>query len=259
MSETSPSQPPPSEEHASPRPGARRPTPVVVRPMREADFDPIIDISLKHYPDDTPWTPEYFRSHLHVFPQGQLVAELPEEDNRIVGYAASLIIRWDDYDFNANWDMFTDRGWFTNHDPIDGRTLYGADVIVDPTMQGRGIGKAIYSARAELCRSLNLRRIRAGARLVGYHRYAGQMSAEAYVLKVIRNELGDPTLSFQLKRGFRVIAVVPDYLRRDPKSLGYAAVIEWINHQVARRTDYSRRDPRFGRPRPGARKHPPQT
>jgi len=234
-----------------------RKLPVVVRPLRESDFEPIIAINKEHYPDQQPWTAEHFRSHLRVFPEGQLVAELPDQGGCVGGYAASLIINWEDYRFDANWDLFTDHGMFTNHDPVQGRTLYGADVMVDPTMQGRGIGKAIYEARFDLCRRLNLRRIRAGARLIGYHRYADQMSAEQYVLKVIRKELGDPTLSFQLKRGFRVIAVVSDYLRRDAKSLGYAAVIEWINHRVAQPPDYRRRDPKFGRPRPGARKHPP--
>ena len=35
------------------------------------------------------------------------------------------------------------------------------------------------------------------------------------------------------------------YLRHDPESLGYAAVIEWINGAVARPEDYSGQDPRF--------------
>jgi hypothetical protein len=39
----------------------------------------------------------------------------------------------------------------------------------------------------------------------------------------------DATLSFQLRRGFRVLAVVGGYLKNDPESLGYAAVIEWQN------------------------------
>ncbi len=222
--------------------------PVEVRPIRPEDYEQVIRINKEHYPDQAPWSAEHFDSHRKVFPQGQLVALLPDE-GRIVGYAASLIVRWDDYEFHHNWNEFTDSGMFTNHDPERGRTLYGADVMVDPTLQGRGIGKAIYQARFNLCRAEKLARIRAGARLVGYHRYAPEMSAEEYVIRVVNRAIGDPTLSFQLKAGFRVIAVVSDYLRRDPKSLGYAAVIEWINHQVAQRPDYRKRDPRFARAR----------
>ena len=73
------------------------------------------------------------------------------------------------------------------------------------------------------------------------------MSAEEYVIKVINKELRGPTLSFQLKHGFHVLAVVPGYLRHDPESLGYAALIEWMNEQVARPEDFAGRDRRFER------------
>ncbi len=32
--------------------------------------------------------------------------------------------------------------------------------------------------------------------------------------------------------GFHVLAVVPHYLKDDPASLGYAAVIEWLNPET---------------------------
>ncbi len=88
---------------------------------------------------------------------------------------------------------------------------------------------------------LGLLRIRAGARLRGYHRYGHEVSPGEYVARVIRGEIGDPTLSFQLRRGFVVIAVVSDYLRHDPESLGHAAVIEWLNPMIAKPEDYEAR------------------
>jgi len=60
--------------------------------------------------------------------------------------------------------------------------------------------------------------------------------------------MGDPTLSFQLKQGFEVLAVVRNYLPHDTGSLGWAAVIEWINARVARPEDYAGRDARFRKP-----------
>ena len=223
---------------------------VFIRNTRESDFDDIIDLSKRIYPHDEPWLREHLASHLDRFPAGQFVAE-DTLSGRVVGMAASLIIRWDEYQVNGNWFSFTDNGYFTNHDPLEGKTLYGAEIMVDPQMQGRGIGKKIYGARRELCRSLQLRRIRAGARLRGFGRHADDMSAQEYVLAVIRRELVDPTLTFQLRQGFRVIAVVKGYLDRevDPASRGYAAVIEWVNHQVATRADVAGRDRRYGRPR----------
>ena len=121
---------------------------------------------------------------------------------------------------------------FTNHDPVHGRTLYGAEVMVLPNRRRLGIGKALYAARRVLVEQLGLLRIRAGARLRGYHRYADRMTAEEYTAAVARGEVEDPTLTFQLKQGFTVLAVVSGYLRHDPESLGWAAIIEWLNPNV---------------------------
>lgn len=222
-----------------------RPPPIIVRNTRPEDVPGVIQLSKLVYPHSPPWSERGLASHLDVFPAGQLVA-VEQESGRVVGMAASLIVRWDDYDIDTNWRDMTAGGMFTNHDPT-GRTLYAAEVMVEPGLQGRGIGKKLYAARRQLARDLRLRRIRAGARLRGYRHYADELSADDYVMRVVRGELRDPTLTFQLKQHFRVIAVVPDYLRFDPDSLGYAAVIEWINHDVAKPRDYKGRDPRFGK------------
>lgn len=215
-----------------------------VRRLREDDFTDVIALCERVYPHSKPWTLEQLTSHLAAFPEGQLVAK-DAESERLVGLASSLIVRWDDYDFHAEWREWTDHGYFTNHDAANGRTLYGAEVMVDPAVQRRGVGKCLYAARRELVENLGLRRIRAGARLRGYHAWAGRLSPEEYVGGVVRGEIQDPTLTFQLREGFEVLAVVPAYLRNDPESLGFAAVIEWLNPAVALPEDALGRDPRF--------------
>lgn len=217
---------------------------IEIRNTRPDDFPAIADLSRKTYPCSKPWRADQLASHLRIFPEGQFVA-VEEITGHIVGMAASLIILWDDYELSGNWQDFTDQGMFTNHDPFRGRTLYGAEIMVHPGRQARGIGSALYGVRRELTERLGLLRIRATGRLRGYHRYADRMSAEEYVLEIIRCRLQDPTLSFQLKNGFEVLAVVSGYLRNDPESLGYGAVIEWINVNVARPEDYAHRNPRF--------------
>ncbi len=223
---------------------------IIVRNTRPEDFAAIMELCGEVYPGAPPWTPVQLESHLRVFPEGQFVA-VDLTTQRVVGMASSLIVRWDDYDHHTSWRDFTDRGLFTNHDPDNGRTLYGAEIMVRPSRQGAGIGKKIYKARRELVERLGLLRIRAGARLRGYHRHAKHLSAEEYVIRVVRGELRDATLSFQLKQGFDVLAVVSGYLLHDPDSLGYAALIEWLNPQVATAADSAGRDPRF-QPRPPA-------
>jgi GNAT superfamily N-acetyltransferase len=220
---------------------------IIVRNMGPEDFAAIRALTVLVYPASPPWNDMQLGSHLKVFPEGQFVAVDTDADE-VVGMAASLIVTWDDYDMTTSWRDFTDHGMFTNHDPERGRTLYAAEVMVHPQRQGRGIGTKIYQARSDLTRRLGLRRIRAGARMRGYHRYADRMTAEEYAVRVARGEIWDPTVSFQIKRGFRILAVVPGYLRHDEESRGYAAVIEWINPDVARPEDEAGRDPRFSTP-----------
>lgn len=222
-----------------------------VRNTQPHDFAAIAQLSRLVYPNDQPWQPEQLASHLKIFPEGQFVAE-DTSTGEIVGMAASLIVLWDDYEAADTYVDFTDNLMFTNHDPT-GRTLYAAEVMVDPRRRRQGIGRKLYEARRKLVRDLGLLRIRAGARLRGYSKHASSMSAVEYVIRVIHGELVDPTLTFQLNAGFRVIGVVEDYLHRDPDSMGWAAIIEWINHRVARPADYALRDRRFRK-----RRRPPQ-
>jgi GNAT superfamily N-acetyltransferase len=212
--------------------------PFLLRQMKSDDFDGVARLSRTIYPDAVAWDGNQLSSHLELFPEGQFIVE-DTSSGLVVGYAASLIVAWSDYDMTANWRDFTDNGLFTNHDP-EGRTLYAADVMVDPTVQGKGIGKLIYEGREALMRDRGLLRIRAGARLQGFHRFHPDMSVEDYVRRVVDGRLSDATLSFQLKRGFKVLGVVRAYMRHDPMSLGYAAVIEFINNAVATPEEFER-------------------
>jgi GNAT superfamily N-acetyltransferase len=211
-------------------------TKFTLRNTRPEDFKGIMALSRKIYPDAQPWDEVQLSSHLRLFPEGQFVVEA-QPSGQVVGYAATLIVYWDDYEMDANWRDFTDNGHFTNHDPENGRTLYAADVMVDPAFQGKGIGKMIYAARERLLEERKLLRIRAGARLQGFHRFHGEMTVEDYVQAVVDGKLSDATLTFQLRRGFKVIGIVHGYMRNDPKSLGYAAVIEFLNEAVASQED----------------------
>lgn len=200
----------------------------LVRKTTPADFDAIVALCEAVYTDSPPWHPTQLKSHQDIFPEGQMVVE-ERSTGKVVGFAASLIIDRKGYDWGTPWRLFTDNGMFTNHDPERGRTLYGAEIMVHPDSQGTGAGTELYRAREELAKKLNLMRIRAGARLRGYHQHSSSLSAEDYVRSVEAKKIWDPTLSFQLNRGFHVVRVVSGYLKFDPESLGYAAIIEWRN------------------------------
>jgi GNAT superfamily N-acetyltransferase len=231
--------------------------PVVVRNTVPADFDAIVALSSSVYTGSRPWTLAQLASHHDVFAEGQFVAVEPHSE-RILGMAASLIIAWDDYEPQGNWRNFTADGTFLNHDPERGRTLYGAEVMASPSAQGLGVGTALYRARFALASRLRLLRIRAGARLRGYGAAAKVVSPVQYVLDVLRGDRRDPTLSFQLARGFHVIDVVAGYLRHDAESLGFAATIQWLNPEIAEPHHFGVANPVFAEFAPRGTEHRPQ-
>lgn len=202
---------------------------IQLRQAVESDIPHLVQLNKRCFPamveEDVVWHPSHLRSHLRLFPQGQIVATL---EGQVVGAVSSLIVNLGSDPYRAHtYSGITDGGYFYNHDP-QGDTLYGADVYVDPEVRGLGVGHVLYEARRELCRTLNLRRILAGGRLHGFKKYAEELSPEAYVQKVENNELRDLVLSFQLREGFVVRGILRNYIT-DPDSLNHASLIEWLN------------------------------
>ncbi len=216
--EAAPHQPPSGDSPLDPS--------LWIRLTRPEDIPGVIRLSHRVYGPEGAWLTPELRSHQRVFPEGQLVV-VRRDSGRIVGLAVSLVIASDAFPLNASWNRITARGHLTTHDLSRGDTLYGAGVAVHPDVRGMGVGRALYGAREAMVQRLGLARIRAGARIPGYHRVARRLSPGQYVDEVVSGRRRDPTLSFQLHMGFRVLAVVPDYLPQDRESLGHAVVVEW--------------------------------
>ena len=196
-----------------------------VRNTRVEDIPALIALQARVYPTIPPWSQRKLREQLDVFPQGQIVVET---DDGVAGCASSLIVLWDDWAESHTWREITGAGTFDQHNP-DGRTLYGAEVFVDPEVRGLGLGHLLYEGRRNLCRAMNLKRIIACGRLPGYGAHADAMSAEFYAQKVVWGDFTDPVLSFQLREGFSYCGVIPDYLPEDVESHGNASLIVWLN------------------------------
>lgn len=200
-------------------------TAIKVRNTRPEDIPELIALQARVYPDMPAWSRRKVREQLEVFPQGQIVAE---SANGLVGGASSLIVAWDDWAESHTWKEITGAGTFENHNPR-GRTLYGAEVFVDPALQGQGIGHLLYDGRRTLCRTMNLKRIIACGRLPGYHAHAQDMGPEFYAQKVVWGDFLDRVLSFQLREGFSYCGVIENYLPEDRESCGCASLIVWLN------------------------------
>jgi len=197
----------------------------LIRHTRSTDIKPLLELQERVYPTIRPWPESTLLQQIETFPQGQIVAEV---DGQLVGAASSLMILWDEWDVEHTWKEITSRGSFNTHNP-DGRTLYGAEVFVQPELRGAGIGHALYRGRRQICRKLNLKRIIACGRLPGYHHHADQISALLYAQKVVWGDIFDPVLNFQLREGFDFCGTVDGYLPDDLDSLGHASLIVWLN------------------------------
>lgn len=193
----------------------------------------------------------HFESQYRIFAEGQIVvlatntdgsstrapqseepsAQLPTGElsgnELIVGQGSGFFIDFDFAHPNHRFSEICDNFYFTGHDP-NGAYYYGADISVHPDYRGRGIGSRIYAARQALVKRTNRRGIVAGGLIPGYLHHKATMSVQEYVDCVVAGRLTDPTLSFQLRRGFHVRGLIEDYIE-DSASDNWATLIEWVN------------------------------
>jgi GNAT superfamily N-acetyltransferase len=169
------------------------------------------------------FTEAKYHKHIELFAPGQFTA-LVELDGHWVVVGATSTYRTD-FDFEHIQHSYIDaiaHGWLTNHNP-NGEWLYGVDVSVHPQFRGLHIGRRLYDARRALARELNLRGEIAGALIPGYAQHP-DLTVAQYVLKVAQGRLSDPTLTMQLRNGFRVKGVLYEHIS-DPRSQNCAALI----------------------------------
>jgi predicted amidohydrolase/GNAT superfamily N-acetyltransferase len=165
-----------------------------------------------------------YRMQFQNFPEGQYLAEI---DGKVVGYATSLIILMSESGETYRYPELTGSGTFNTHDPA-GDVLYGADIGVHPDYRGKGIAAKIYERRRRLLKRFNLKKMFAYGRIPGFKEYAGKMTAEQYVDRVVKGEIKDSALTAHLKAGYQVKKVVLDFVS-DPTSLNYCTLLELDN------------------------------
>ncbi|WP_166823727.1 bifunctional GNAT family N-acetyltransferase/carbon-nitrogen hydrolase family protein [Thalassoroseus pseudoceratinae] len=198
---------------------------VRIRPMTIDDFDELIAMQARCFPDMSLWKRDQIESQLSIFPEGQLVIEI---DGKLAASASSLIVNYEPNLAWHDWKKIADGGYIRNHEP-DGDTLYGIEIMVDPEYRGMKLSRRLYDARKELCVKKNLDRFIVAGRIPGYSKYADRMSAREYVERVMNKELHDPVLTAQQANQFAVQGLIPNYFPDDAASLGYATFLEWRN------------------------------
>lgn len=174
----------------------------------------------------------HFASQYAIFPEGQFVAlaEDPEAPggDRVVGMASGFFTEFDFDSPHHTFREMTDHFYFRTHDPA-GPWYYGVDISVHPAWRGRGIARNLYRARMELVQHRNRRGIVAGGLIPGYDRHR-ELTPTEYVDQVVGGRLNDSTLNAQLRMGFRVRGMLPEYIE-DSASDNWATLIVWENEE----------------------------
>jgi predicted amidohydrolase/GNAT superfamily N-acetyltransferase len=218
---------------------------LVIRNAVASDIEGIRALMLKAYPSfgtHGVYSEAQLLGQLHQFREGQFVATY---EGRIIGYCATFRIPGELALKKHDWATITGRGFASRHDP-DGDWLYGMDVCVDPAFRGNRIGQRLYNERKKLCQHLRLKGVVFAGRMPNLaRRWNSVGSAENYLQLVREGKQRDPVIGFQMRNGFEIIGLLPDYLPFDAESRGYATHMIWRNPQVDQ--DTSTAKARMGR------------
>jgi len=193
---------------------------------RAAHIPELVELQIICYPtlaDTSRLKRPHFESHLRIFPEGQWVAL---DGSRVVGMSAGFLCTFNFDRPDHTFDEIIGYGFFTHHDP-QGQHFYGADVSVHPAYRRRGIGRRLYDARKAYVQRHGLRGIVTGAMIPGFADHNHVMEAQTYVAHVVAGDIFDPTLSVQLRQGFCVRGLLPNYLP-DTATDGWGVLIEWV-------------------------------
>jgi len=196
-----------------------------LRPRRVADIPGVIELMKRVYIEphgpEAVWPAETLMRHFQVFPEGQL--SILDGQGRLIADSTAMMVASEQALRPHRWSEITGRGSLAPHDP-NGDVFYGVDLAVDPEFQGMGLAHHLYAARIALATRMGCTFFVAGARMPGYHLASDLLSPDSYLALVERGLIYDPTLSKQLRLGFRLRGLLPHYIS-DPESADNAALI----------------------------------
>jgi len=168
------------------------------------DFDPSEHITGVFGSED--WAQTLAR-----FPEGQFVAVANVAGReKIIGVAIAMRTSYAPSAKPLSWRAMIGDLTLSKSDP-KGRWLYGVEKAVHPDYQGQGVGSALYKAQFKLLKDLGLRGMYAGGMLKGYRHFKHLMSIRDYAGKVMRGEIFDPTVSVQMRKGFKPRTLIENY------------------------------------------------
>jgi hypothetical protein len=192
-----------------------------IRELQDCDVNEVAKIEQRVWGDEGA-NEEQIRSRRDVFPQGSIVAELP--NGKIAGYAVAQLVK---HISTGSWAEQTDNGMITNTHKPDGTIAYGVNMSALPEGARYGVSGAVIDYYYDQfiangsCYLLCL-----GARLPGFTRWhkAHKGSVREYLSQTSRGLSLDPELRLYEKNGFRLLWSIPGYFP-DTVSMNNGAMI----------------------------------
>jgi len=163
----------------------------------------------------------HYRHHLQLFPEGQFVIT---DQGKVIGMTTTMRSNFDFEHYHHTFKETIAGGWLTNHNPI-GDWLYGLDLGVHPNYRGQGLARILYRARHEVAKKLHLRGQVTVGMMSGYGALVDELTGDQYYQQLLAGNRTDPTITPQMKIGFKPIALVPGYLN-DPACGNYGVLIK---------------------------------
>jgi hypothetical protein len=199
--------------------------PIVLRAASQADVSALTALEREVWGDGAA-SIETLTSRLRNCPEGNLVAET--RDGRLCGFVSFCRIDYERYavENHCSWYDLTGNGTASTHDP-DGPDLFGINLAV-PYWAPKGTSTALMLATLKAGIRVGVRRGLLGARICGYHKRAGSMTADEYAWSKRGARPLDPELRFYSQLGLKSVRLVENYFV-DPASLNWGMLLELRN------------------------------
>ncbi len=185
----------------------------------------LIRICFPDMPPSDQYVAEDFAEMVELYAMGTVVVL---DGEKVIGMGTGIFTDLDFDNLPATENgLLYDENDRSRHD-FAGDYYWGSDLAVHPDYRGRGIAREIYRWRKKQVTANAKKGFAAAAVLPGYADHRENLTIHEYVEKVVAKELFDPTLSVQLRNGFRVIKLLHEFFVF-PRSDNWSALILWEN------------------------------